>query len=219
MGGGAMAGGAMGGDAMGGPPPAAAPDAPLGFFITSVGLGDGANLGGLAGADAHCQALAVTVGAGERDWRAYLSTQASDGVAAVNARDRIGAGPWVNAKGLRIASDVENLHYDNSAINREHAVNEHGDLVMSRSLGDPKGQHDMLTGSTMAGLAYPSGSDMTCRNWTSNDEGSAMMGHHDRHGFATLGSSWNSVHGSRGCSPENLAATGGEGLFYCFAAD
>ena len=189
----------------------------MGVFLTSVGTGDGANLGGLAGADAHCQALADAVGSGDRTWRAYLSTQGAD---AVNARDRIGSGPWANVNGLVMATSIESLHYDNSNFNWEHMLDENGDQFVSRIDGDPEtSAHDVLTGSKIDGTAYPEGDDRTCNNWTSNDAGSAMLGHADRYSFVTPGSSWNAAHGSRGCSQDNLVATGGAGLFYCFAAE
>jgi hypothetical protein len=189
----------------------------LGFFITSVGIGDGGDLGGLAGADAHCQTLAAAVGAGDRMWRAYLSTQ---GAGAVNARDRIGTGPWANAEGLIIATSVENLHYDNSNINWEHALDENGNQFASRIDGDPDfTEHDALTGSQIDGTAFPAGEDRTCSNWTSNDAGSAMVGHADRYSFSTPGSPWNSSHPTPGCTQEDLVSVGGAGLLYCFAAD
>jgi len=190
---------------------------PMGFFITSVGLGDGANLGGLDGADAHCQSLAAAVGAGNRTWRAYLSTQ---GPGAVNARDRIGDGPWANAEGLVMATSVESLHYDNSTFTWTHTLDENGNQFASRGDGDPDFTvHDVLTGSQIDGTAFPAGEDRTCGNWTSNGEGSAMLGHADRLAFTTPGSPWNTAHPSRGCSQDNLVATGGAGLFYCFAID
>lgn len=192
---------------------------PMGFFITSVGPGNGGDLGGLEGADAHCQALAEAVNAGGRTWRAYLSTQATDNQPAVNARDRIGDGPWANAEGLRIASDVDSLHYDNANIRYEFALNERGERVNSGASGDSPSMHDILTGSGLDGTAYPAGEDRTCSNWTSSAEGSAMVGHHDRFSFTTPGSPWNTAHPSRGCSQENLVGTGGNGLFYCFAAE
>ena len=189
----------------------------MGFFITSVGIGDGANLGGLAGADAHCQTLADAVGSGNRTWRAYLSTQ---GAGAVNARDRIGSGPWANVEGLVMATSVENLHYDNSTLTWEHTLDENGNQFASRIDGDPDFTvHDVLTGTQIDCTAYPPGDDQTCNNWTSNDEGGAMLGHADRYSFTTPGSSWNSAHGSRGCTQDGLVATGGAGLFYCFAAE
>ncbi len=192
---------------------------PLGFFVTSEGPGAGGDLGGLAGADAHCQALADKVGAGQREWRAYLSTQASGTTAAVNARDRIGSGPWANAKGDVIAENVDDLHYNNANLDYEHALDEHGDTVNSRAMGDDPNRHDILTGTQLDGTAFPPGEDRTCGNWTSSDEGSAMVGHHDRYRFTTHGSPWNAAHPSRGCSQEALVGTGGDGLFYCFAAD
>ena len=192
---------------------------PMGFFITSVGLGDGGNLGGLEGADAHCQSLAAAVGAGDRTWRAYLSTQATDQQPAVNARDRIGNGPWHNSRGFMIAADLDLLHYDNSAINHTHALTEKATAVASRAMNNLPNQHDILTGSTLDGRAIAGDADATCSNWTSNDAGAAMVGHHDRYRFETLGSPWNAAHLSRGCSEEALLATGGAGQFYCFAAD
>ena len=191
---------------------------PMGFFITSVGPGNGADLGGLEGADAHCQSLAEAVGAGDRTWRAYLSTQATGDQPAVNARDRIGDGPWANADGLRIASDVDSLHYDNANIRYEFALNERGERVNSGASGDSPSMHDVLTGSRLDGTAFPPEEDRTCANWTSSGEGSAMLGHHDRFSFTTPGSPWNTAHPSRGCSQENLVGTGGNGLFYCFAS-
>ncbi len=191
----------------------------MGFFITSVGPGNGANLGGLSGADAHCQSLAEAVGADNRTWRAYLSAQAAGGQPAVNARDRIGVGPWANSEGLVIATDVDELHYNNSAIRYEYALNERGERVNSGASGDSPSMHDILTGSGLYGTAFPPGEDRTCGNWTSSGEGSAMLGHHDRFRFTTPGSPWNMAHPSRGCSQEDLVATGGNGLFYCFAAE
>ena len=189
----------------------------MGFFVTSVGVGDGANLGGLDGADAHCQTLAAAAGAGDRTWRAYLSTQGSE---AVNARDRIGEGPWANAEGLVMATSVERLHFDNSTFNWTHSLDENGNQFASRIDGDPDfTEHDVLTGTRIDGTAFPEGDDRTCGNWTSNDEGSAMLGHADRYSFTTPGSPWNTAHPSRGCSQDDLVATGGAGLFYCFAID
>jgi len=200
--------------------PAAAPQ-PMGFFITSVGLGKGANLGGLAGADAHCQALAMAAGAGNRTWRAYLSTTGA-GNQAVNARDRIGAGPWYNARGALIANNVADLHgdvqRDRNTIMKDSALNEKGAGVNGR--GDQPNQHDMLTGSDSTGRALPGDPNtQTCGNWTSDGPApnAAMLGHHDRNGGGNT--SWNASHMSRGCSQENLVATGGAGLFYCFAAN
>jgi len=192
---------------------------PMGFFITSVGPGNGADLGGLEGADAHCQTLAEAAGVGNRTWRAYLSAQASGGRAAVNARDRIGSGPWANAKGLIIGANVDDLHYNNGAINQEHALNEKGEKVNSGAAGNSPNMHDILTGTQLDGTAFPPGEDRTCGNWTKSGEGSAMVGHHDRFRRTTPGSPWNMAHPSRGCSQEDLVATGGNGLFYCFAAE
>jgi hypothetical protein len=192
---------------------------PMTFFLTSVGAGDGANLGGLAGADAHCQKLAAAAGAGDRTWRAYLSTSAANGQPAVNARDRIGQGPWHNARGVVIARDLAHLHGDTielarlgNLITKNNAITEKGELV--NGVGDQPNMHDILTGSQPDGRAYTDGADHTCKNWTSNGEGSAQVGHHDRNGG---GISWNAVHASRGCSQANLVATGGAGMFYCFA--
>jgi hypothetical protein len=203
--------------------PAAAPQGrggqppPMTFFVTSVGLGKGANLGGLAGADAHCQALATAAGAGDRQWRAYLSTQ---GAGAVNARDRIGKGPWVNVKGQSVGRDLEHLHGDTlelarlgNTLTRVTALNEKGEPV--KGAGESPNVHDILTGSQPDGRAYTDGQDHTCNNWTSDDAGSAQVGHHDRAGGPNI--SWNSVHASKGCSQPSLVATGGAGLFYCFA--
>lgn len=197
----------------------AAADTGLGFFITSAGLGTGANLGGLAGADAQCQKLAAAAGAGNRTWRAYLSTQAGNGTAAVNARDRIGSGPWYNAKGVRVAEGVDDLHSSNNKLGKENSLTETGALVKGR--GDTPNQHDMLTGSKADGTAFAAGTDQTCRNWTSETTGAAMLGHHDRHGVASNidSTSWNQAHLSSGCSQSALIATGGNGYFYCFAAD
>ncbi len=155
-----------------------AQDEPLGFFITSVGSGNGGDLGGLDGADAHCQTLAQGVGAGDRTWRAYLSTQTSGGQPAVNARDRIGEGPWFNAAGLQIAANVANLHYDNSNLRYEHSLNERGETVNSGASGDSPSMHDILTGTQLDGTAFPVGEDRTCNNWMSSGEGSAMLGQH-----------------------------------------
>ena len=191
---------------------------PMGFFITSVGPGDGGNLGGLAGADAHCQRLAQAVGAASRTWRAYLSTAAGGGQPAVNARDRIGNGPWYNARGALIAWSIADLHgdihRDRNSINKEFALNEKGEQVKGR--GDQPNQHDILTGSDSHGRSMLGGSaNTTCNNWTSNGAGAAMVGHHDRSGGGN--SSWNAAHASRGCSQQDLVGTGGAGLFYCFA--
>lgn len=190
---------------------------PMTFFVTSVGAGSGADLGGLDGADAHCQALAEAVDAGGKTWRAYLSTQAKNGAPAVNARDRIGAGPWHNAKSMQIAANVDSLHYDNSNINYAGALNERGNTVNSGGMGNSPNQHDILTGSNMDGTAVSGDDDATCSNWTSSGEGAAIVGHHDRFRRSTPGSSWNSAHPSRGCSQDALQSSGGAGLFYCFA--
>lgn len=195
--------------------PLAAED--MSFFITSKGPGDGANLGGLAGADAHCQSLAQAAGAGGKTWRAYLSAAAMDGKPAVNARDRIGAGPWFNAKGVQVAGNLDELHYSNVGLGKQGSLNEKGGVVNGR--GDSPNQHDILTGSQLDGTAFSDGADHTCGNWTKNGEGSAQVGHHDRTGGGQVPSSWNSAHGSRGCSQANLVATGGNGYFYCFATD
>jgi len=187
---------------------------PLGFFITSAGSGDGANLGGLAGADAICQKLAAAAGAGNRTWRAYLS--GVENGKPVNARDRIGPGPWFNAKGVQIAANVADLHSDNVKTGKENSLTEKGAVVNGR--GDTPNTHDMLTGSKLDGTAFTDGQDHTCNNWTSNSTGSAELGHHDRQGGGTNPTSWNSAHASKGCSQPNLVGTGGAGLFYCFAA-
>lgn len=187
---------------------------PMGFFITSVGSGDGANLGGLAGADAHCQKLAAAAGAGDRTWRAYLS--GTENGKPVNARDRIGAGPWYNAKGVLIASNVKELHSEAVKTGKENSLTEKGTMVNGR--GDKPNQHDILTGSNLDGTAMSGGQDLTCNNWTSNGTGSAQVGHHDRQGGGANPNSWNSAHASKGCSQEALIGTGGNGYFYCFAA-
>jgi hypothetical protein len=186
------------------------------FFVTSVGTGKGADLGGLEGADRHCQSLAKAAGAGGRTWRAYLSTSASDGGQTVNARDRIGRGPWRNAKGEVIAKDVNDLHGSNN-LTKQTALTEKGAVVSGR--GDTVNMHDILTGSAPDGRAMPPGKDTTCGNWTRSGEGAAMVGHHDRQGLKDdePSRSWNSSHPSRGCSQENLRSSGGAGLLYCFA--
>ena len=196
-------------------PLTAAEEHPMGFFITSTGTGQGGNLGGLDGADAHCAQLAAAAGSTGRTWRAYLSTQ-EDGKRGISARDRIGAGPWYNAAGELIASDVDELHLSPNIVKRT-ALDENGHRVKGR--GDKPNEHDILTGSMADGTAYfpRDTDDHTCSNWTSSGEGSAQVGHHDRHGGGNI--SWNSAHGSRGCSQENLQGTGGAGLLYCFAAD
>ena len=193
----------------------AAPE--MSFFITSVGLGKGADLGGIEGADQHCQSLATAAGAGKRTWRAYLSASAEGGKPAVNARDRIGKGPWYSAQGRLIARDVDELHNINN-INRLIAVNEKGQTVNGR--GDRPNTHDILTGSTPDGRVATEAADTTCGNWTKSGAGAAIVGHHDRSGLQTNepSRSWNASHPSRGCSQENLVSSGGAGLFYCFAA-
>lgn len=194
---------------------AQAVDHPMGFFVTSEGLGNGADLGGLEGADAHCAALANKAGTGDRDWKAYLSTE-EDGKRGISARDRIGQGPWYNAKGVLIANNLTDLHLYNRTITKETALDENGMPVNGR--GDKPNRHDILTGSMDDGTAYfPDDKDHTCSNWTSSDQGSAQLGHHDRHGGGNL--SWTSAHPSRGCDTEALKKTGGAGLFYCFASD
>ena len=195
----------------------AQPPADMTFFVTSTGSGKGADFGGLAGADRHCQTLAGAAGAGGKTWHAYVSTTAKDGQPPVNARDRIGTGPWHNAKGSLIAKDVAELHGLNG-INRDTALTEKGEMVNGRS--DNPNQHDILTGSQPDGTAYPpGGKDMTCANWTSSDAGTARLGHHDRRGTALdpTALSWNSTHDSVGCSDAALIKTGGAGLLYCFA--
>ena len=192
---------------------------PMTFFITSKGPGDGANLGGLTGADKHCQSLAIAAGAGNHTWRAYLSTTASDGQSAVNARDRIGPGPWYNAKGVRVADNVADLHGDKNRLGKQTSLTEKGEVVNGR--GDNPNRHDILTGSQMGGTALTGDPiKTTCGNWTSSSaDGSTPVGHHDRQGGGTNPTSWNFAHPSNGCSQENLRATGGDGLFYCFAAN
>jgi hypothetical protein len=183
----------------------------MGFFITSVGSGNGANFGGLDGADKHCQQLATAAGAGGRTWRAYLS---AGGAKAVHAKDRIGSGPWTNAKGVTVATSVADLHSDANKLSKENSLTEKGEVVNGR--GDTPNKHDILTGSNMDGTL--AGDNLTCNNWASNGEGSATVGHHDRQGGGTNPTSWNSAHPSKGCSQENLRGTGGDGLIYCFAA-
>ena len=194
---------------------AAGPQSDMGFFVTSVGSGNGADLGGLAGADRHCQNLASAVGAGGRTWRAYLS---SGGSSVVNARDRIGTGPWKNAQGVVVATSVDTLH-DSNNLSKQTALNEKGEAINGR--GDTPNMHDILTGSSPDGRLATGDKDLTCGNWTLSGAGSAMVGHHDRIGLRddAPSKSWNSSHGSRACDQESLRATGGNGLFYCFAAN
>jgi hypothetical protein len=182
----------------------------MSYFLTSAGPGNGANLGGLAGADAHCQKLAQAVGAGSKTWRAYLST---NGAGGVNAKYRIGNGPWYNSKGVAVAQSVADLHSDKNKLTKETSITEKGEVVNGR--GDTPNRHDVLTGSNPDGTA----SENTCANWSSGGEGSATVGHHDRQGGGDNPTSWNSSHPSRGCSQENLRGTGGDGLFYCFATN
>ncbi len=193
------------------------PEQPMSFFVTSAGKGDGANLGGLAGADAHCQALAAAAGRGAATWHAYLSTQGPGGV---SARDRIGGGPWYNARGQRVAQTLGELHGDTAeqarlgnALGKQFSLTEKGAIV--NGVGDTPNQHDVLTGTQPDGRGYTDGGDHTCNNWTSNGNGTAQLGHSDKQGGGN--SSWNSAHPSRGCSQANLVSTGGAGLLYCFA--
>ena len=200
--------------------PAQAQQGAMSFFVTSVGSGKGADLGGLDGADRHCQALAQAAGAGTKTWRAYLSTQ---GTPAVNARDRIGRGPWQNAKGTVVAKSVDDLHSAANNLTKQTALTEKGEMVNGR--GDTPNMHDILTGSSPDGRAIAGAEDRTCGNWTKSGQGAAMVGHHDRQGLRDddASKSWNSSHPSRGpgggCSQDDLKSTGGNGLFYCFAAN
>jgi hypothetical protein len=203
-------------------PSAWAQSADTSFFVTSIGIGNGGNLGGLAGADNQCQTLAQAAGAGAKTWRAYLSTQPADGKPAINARDRIGKGPWQNSKGVVIAKDVAELHGANN-LTKQTALSEKGDIINGR--GDTPNRHDALTGSQPDGTAFAAGEDRSCKNWTSSVQGSAMLGHIDRIGLRDddASKSWNSSHPSRGpdggCSQADLRSTGGDGLLYCFAAN
>jgi hypothetical protein len=194
------------------------PQGKMTFFVTSVNPGKGADLGGLAGADAHCQALATAVGGGKRTWRAYLATT-SNGQPQVNARDRIGTGPWQNVKGDVIATGVEDLHSANNKLTKQTALNEKGGIVNGR--GDTPNMHDVLTGTQPDGTAIAGSADTNCSNWTSSTTGAAMVGHSDRIGLddSVPAKSWNSSHQSRGCSMDALKSTGGAGLFYCFAVN
>jgi hypothetical protein len=200
---------------------AQAQQASMTFFVTSEGPGKGGDLGGLAGADAHCQKLAEAAGAGGKTWHAYLSssTNAANPGATVNARDRIGKGPWQNAKGVVIATSVDDLHSVSNKITKETGLTEKGTIV--NGVGDTPNQHDMLTGSDMEGRALPNNVNLTCNNWTSSQYGSAIVGHVDRKGNAdtVFQHSWNSAHMSRGCTGPDLVATGGNGYFYCFATN
>jgi hypothetical protein len=198
--------------------PAHAQQTNMSFFVTSAGPGKGADLGGIAGADQLCQQLAASAGAGTKTWHAYLSTQ---GDGAVNARDRIGKGPWTNAKGVVVAATVDDLHSANNKLSKENNLSEKGDVINGR--GDTPNRHDILTGSTADGKAFPADKDMTCKNYTSSTQGSVMLGHNDRVGLRDddASKSWNSSHPSRGpdggCSQADLRSTGGDGLMYCFA--
>ena len=195
--------------------PALGQAADMTFFLTSVGSGNGADLGGLSGADAHCQSLAAAVGAGGKTWHAYLSTTGGGGV---NAHDRIGSGPWQNINGDVVANNLDQLHFENM-LTKESVLNEKG--MMTNGRGDTPNQHDILTGSYLDGTAVSGSDDSTCSNWTSSADGSgsALVGHFDRNGGGANPASWNSAHGSRGCSQDNLIATGGNGYFYCFATN
>jgi hypothetical protein len=201
---------------------AQAQQAGISFFVTSVGPGKGADLSGLDGADRHCQQLAQAAGAGSRTWHAYLSTQADGGKPAVNAKDRIGRGPWQNAKGTVVAKDLDELHGKNN-LTKQTALSEKGEVINGR--GDTPNKHDALTGTQPDGTAFPPGEDRTCKNWTSSTQGTAMVGHIDRQGLRDddVSKSWNSSHPSRGpdggCSQADLRSTGGDGLFYCFATN
>jgi hypothetical protein len=192
----------------------------MSFFVTSVGPGKGADLGGIAGADRHCQQLAQAAGAGAKTWHAYLSTQ---GGGAANARDRIGKGPWTNAKGVVVANSVDDLHSANNKLSKENNLSEKGEVINGR--GDTPNRHDILTGSTPDGKAFPDDKDMTCKNYSSSTQGAVMLGHNDRRGLGDddASKSWNSSHPSRGpdggCSQADLRSTGGDGLLYCFAAN
>jgi hypothetical protein len=199
------------------PPAQQQPQQPMSFFVTSAGKGDGANLGGIAGADAHCQVLAAAAGRGNATWHAYLSTQGSN---ALNARDRIGNGPWYNARGQRVAQSLGDLHGDTieqarlgNALGKQFSLTEKASAV--NGVGETPNQHDILTGTQPDGRAYTDGGDHTCNNWTNNGQGTAQLGHSDKQGGGN--SSWNSAHPSRGCSQANLVSTGGAGLIYCFA--
>ncbi len=210
--------------------PSAPTSGPMGFFITSVGSGKGADLGGVAGADAHCQRLAAAAGAGSKTWRAYLSVPstnptaatatapAAPGTPAVHARDRVGSGPWHGAKGALIARDVTHLHNGNN-LSKESALDERGNPVNGRS--ETPNEHDILTGSRSDGTAFAPQTDTTCKAWTSSTDGSAIVGHHDRSGPTAdnWAKSWNFSHQSAGCSQEALVRTGGSGRFYCFASN
>lgn len=197
--------------------PAQAQDSSMSFFLTGVGPGNGADLGGLEGADAWCEHLAYAVGMEDKTWRAYLSAAPSGGMDAVHARDRIGSGPWYNYEGVMVAESVDDLHGDDNNLNQETALSAQGAVINGR--GDDPNRHDILTGSDLDGTLHEGDGDTTCSNWTSSGEGSARVGHFDRTGGGENPTSWNSAHGSRGCGQEDLRGTGGDGLFYCFATD
>ncbi|MBX9842981.1 MAG: lectin [Xanthobacteraceae bacterium] len=206
------------------PTPPPQPQAPnMSFFVTGAGPGKGADLGGIEGADRHCQTLAERHGAGGKTWRAYLSTQPADGKPAINARDRIGNGPWQNFKGTVVAANLDELHSDNNKLGFDNSLSERGQIIPG--VGFAPNRHDVLTGTTMEGRAFPAGDDRTCRNWTSSTQGAAMVGHIDKKGLRDdpPSKSWNSSHPSRGpdggCSQADLRGTGGDGLFYCFASN
>ena len=200
--------------------PVQAQQAKMSFFVTSAGPGKGGDLGGLAGADKHCQDLAASAGAGAKTWHAYLSTQ---GAGAVNARDRIGKGPWMNAKGVVVATSVDDLHSAGNKLSKQNDLSEKGEIINGR--GDKPNRHDIMTGSTRDGKAFPADKDMTCKNYTSSTQGAVMLGHNDRQGLddSDAAHSWNSSHPSRGpdggCSQADLRSTGGDGLLYCFAVN
>lgn len=202
-----------------GAPMLSSAQSPMSFFVTSANPGKGADFGGLAGADAYCQKLAEAANAGGKTWRAYLSSTASGGAPAVNARDRIGHGPWINAKGVVVATSVDDLHGPNNKLNKQNSLTEKGEGISGR--GDPVNLHDVLTGSTADGRVATSAADTTCGNWTKSGDGSAIVGHHDRIGLNESApmKSWNASHATRGCGMEALKSTGGGGLLYCFAAD
>ncbi|MDH5805715.1 MAG: hypothetical protein OEZ54_11110 [Gemmatimonadota bacterium] len=194
--------------------PAVGQEYAMTFFITSTGSGDGANLGGLGGADRHCRALAAAAGSEITQWKAYLSTVADEESPAIDARSRIGTGPWHNAASVQVASSVDDLHSDDNNLTKETVLTEKGEVVNGR--GDSPNMHDILTGSNLDGTAFIEDGYNNCNNWTSNGEGNARVGHHDRTGGGANPTSWNSAHNSRGCGQEDLQGTGGDGLFYCF---
>ncbi len=200
-------------------PMASTSQSPMSFFVTSANPGKGADFGGLAGADAYCQRLATSANAGKKNWRAYLSTTASGGSPAVNARDRIGSGPWQNAKGVVVATSVDDLHSANNKLSKQNSLTEKGEGISGR--GDAVNMHDILTGSTEDGRIDTAAPDTTCGNWTKSGEGSATVGHHDRTGLdqSAPAKSWNASHATKGCGMEALKSTGGGGLLYCFAAN